>query len=217
MKLAQGLNLKASPVLDGETIKDIRDMGHSRIFVYDGDIQNVRGVLLVKSLLGLSPEEKKELASLTLRQPIVVKPTLNLLTVLNEFQKGIAHIALLSENPTSVQKAWEEGRPIPPDAAPVGFLTLEDVIERLLKEDIKDEDDIEREQSREKAVNILEKTGKLTVVKSWAARAKEEVSRQHGGLNRQISRLRSGAVRKDASRREMNVPLLGDQGQTGVP
>ena len=44
-------------LLDTTTIKTINENGHSRIPVYRGERENIVGVLFVKSLLELDPED----------------------------------------------------------------------------------------------------------------------------------------------------------------
>merc|ERR1712203_427661 len=76
-----------------------------------------------------------------------------MLDLLNLFQEEQCHLALLTNEPDVVKKCWSEDAEIPPHVHMAGIITMEDIIECLLEEDIKDEfdrtpeaDPIERER-----------------------------------------------------------------------
>ena len=81
-----------------------------------------------------------------LKVPVVLGPEENLLQVLSKFQEGMCHLGVVSPRPEEAERALLAGEPIPADARPTGFLSLEDVIEHLLKEEMYDEVDAERER-----------------------------------------------------------------------
>jgi len=141
-------------LLDMKKMEDIDKWGHSRVFVFRRDSPNadeewgsdIIGVLLLKKLLTLDPNAgtpMQRMASV-LKPPILITPTENLLTILNKFQEGQCHMAIVTVDPEAVQRALDENEPIPEHARPTMFCTLEDIIEELLKEEIYDEEDIER-------------------------------------------------------------------------
>jgi len=135
-------SLKSNAVLGLDTMASIMDWSHSRLLVYDGDKDNIMGVLIVKKLIVVNPDDNRKLDSLhILRKPAVLSDTDTLLQILNHFQVGRSHVAILSSDPEAVKKAWAANTPIPVEARPTMFCTLEDVIEELLKEEIHDEDD----------------------------------------------------------------------------
>lgn len=67
--------------------------GHSRVPVFDGERRNVRGLLLVKRLIVLDPEDARPIASLPLRPVVFVGPSAPLFGMLNQFQTGSAAAA----------------------------------------------------------------------------------------------------------------------------
>jgi len=78
---------------------------------------------------------------LGLRPPVILSLNTPALDALNEFQRTRTHFAVVCNDPQTVRRAILDGRPIPPDVHMAGIVTLEDIIERLLKEDIEDETD----------------------------------------------------------------------------
>lgn len=78
----------------------IMSSGYSRIPVYQSkDPNHIRGFLLVKRLIVMDPSSRRAVGSLSLRQPIVVSPQCPLIDLLNTFQEGKSHLALVSEEP----------------------------------------------------------------------------------------------------------------------
>lgn len=119
-----------------------RSLPNKKVSV-DADTRQVLGLVVLKRLICVNPEDKRELEK-TLgrwRRPLVFHPDMSCLQVLNEFQEGKSHIGILSPDPQAVKDAWKNQSDIPKHALPVGFLTLEDVIEELLKEEVFDEED----------------------------------------------------------------------------
>ena len=86
-------------------------------------------MLLVRVLISYDPEDALPVASF----PLATLPETGLdtscLNILNYFQEGKSHMIVVSENP---------GEP----TGAVGVLTLEDVIEELIGEEIVDESDV---------------------------------------------------------------------------
>ncbi|CAE8622795.1 unnamed protein product, partial [Polarella glacialis] len=132
--------ISSNTILDHDTLAQLLHWGHSRIFVYNGDRLNIRGVLMVKKLIVLDPNDKRPISHIPLRKPIVIKPQETLLSTLNLFQMGHSHLALISADPEAVRQAWEHGHAIPSHAVPLGFLTIEDIFEEMLKESVFDEE-----------------------------------------------------------------------------
>jgi metal transporter CNNM len=115
--------------------------GHSRIPIYEQNRNNIRGLLLVKKLIVISPEDSRSVRSLGLRKPLFITPDHALLDVLNVFQQGKSHLAIICADPAAVEMALKKGEEIPANIEMHGILTLEDVLERLIKEEITDETD----------------------------------------------------------------------------
>ncbi|XP_055808465.1 DUF21 domain-containing protein At2g14520-like [Solanum dulcamara] len=198
--------------LDGKLDRNLTNLilekGHSRIPIYYDQPTNIVGLLLVKNLLTIHPADETLVRSVTIRKIPRVSYTMRLDDILNEFQKGHSHMAVvtrecnkktdqpasnslahnsvqdvrvdiederpLPEKSTSLQKGKslanggntsarrnrnrsrrcskdmyadilridENGLPnIPDDEEVVGIITMEDVIEELLQEEIFDETD----------------------------------------------------------------------------
>ncbi|XP_060168031.1 DUF21 domain-containing protein At4g33700 isoform X2 [Lycium barbarum] len=200
--------------LDRNLMNLILEKGHSRIPVYYDQPTNIIGLILVKNLLTVHPEDGTPVKNVTIRRIPRVPDSMHLDDILNEFQKGHSHMAVVVrqcnkdmdaskspvENPVkdvrvdidgekttpekslktkrSLQK-WKsfpnggnasfkstrskkwtknmysdilriDGNPLPKlpeEEEVVGIITMEDVIEELLQEEIFDETDHHEEDS----------------------------------------------------------------------
>ncbi|GKV23783.1 hypothetical protein SLEP1_g33479 [Rubroshorea leprosula] len=198
--------------LDKGLMSLILEKGHSRVPVYYEQPTNIIGLILVKNLLTIHPEDEVPVKNITIRRIPRVLETLPLYDILNEFQKGHSHLAVvveqcnkteqqpsvdLADNPTTEVRVDIEGdKPpqekslktkrslrkgksspagsqsykrdkkwtkdlnsdileindsplptLPEEEKAVGIITMEDVIEELLKEEIFDETDHHFEDS----------------------------------------------------------------------
>jgi len=111
-----------------EVIELVKKKGHSRIPVYDEDVDKIVGILFVKNLLEYKNNKKKfdSLADLV-KKPYYVPETKKIDELLREFQKERIHLAIVVD---------EYG-------GTAGLVTLEDVIEEIVGE-IQDEYDNEK-------------------------------------------------------------------------
>ncbi len=134
--------LSTDTKLDSETLGSLLQAGHSRVPVFENHPHNIRGMLLVKRLIVLNPEEKREVGSLPLLEPLVVGSDCSLLDLLYMFSAGKSHLAIICSDPDRVTYSLREGLVIPVNIHMAGIVTLEDVIERLIKHDIQDESDM---------------------------------------------------------------------------
>eukprot|EP00510_Aplanochytrium_minuta_P005177 CAMPEP_0184025440 /NCGR_PEP_ID=MMETSP0954-20121128/12807_1 /TAXON_ID=627963 /ORGANISM="Aplanochytrium sp, Strain PBS07" /LENGTH=174 /DNA_ID=CAMNT_0026309215 /DNA_START=371 /DNA_END=897 /DNA_ORIENTATION=- len=66
---------------------------------------------------------------------------MTLLELLNHFQVGKSHMAFVCTDPKRVESAIRSGKSLPKDIKVMGMLTLEDLIEILIQENITDETD----------------------------------------------------------------------------
>ncbi|TID23921.1 hypothetical protein CANINC_003082 [Pichia inconspicua] len=122
--------LPSDRILDEDTIEEIFDAGFSRIPIYyPGEPHNYVGMLLVRILISYDPEDALPISSFPLATLPETSLNTSCLNILNYFQEGKSHMVVVSENPGS-------------DTGARGVLTLEDVIEELIGEEIVDETDV---------------------------------------------------------------------------
>ncbi|MCO5567069.1 hypothetical protein L7F22_020754 [Adiantum nelumboides] len=80
--------------LDMKTMRLILSKNHSRVPVYMGSPANIIGLILVKNLLVVRPEDNLPLKQYsTIRRMPRVEENMPLYDILNEFQKGHSHMA----------------------------------------------------------------------------------------------------------------------------
>ena len=127
--------------LDFETMAQIMASGFSRVPVYDSHKHNVCGLLLVKKLIVLDPEDARPVSEVLTRKPEAVALDASLLDVLETFASGRSHLAVVTNEPERVEEALRKGEPIPASVHMAGILTLEDVLERVIQWSISDETD----------------------------------------------------------------------------
>jgi metal transporter CNNM len=100
---------------------------------------------LTRQLIVIDADDKRPLSTLPLVLPQCVSPFISLVDLLNIFQERCSwrtcHLAVVCELPALASKALDQGLPIPKDAKVLGIVTMEDVIEQLIKENILDEFD----------------------------------------------------------------------------
>ncbi|KAJ1646126.1 hypothetical protein LPJ64_002364 [Coemansia asiatica] len=187
--------------LDRQLLTEMLRQGHSRVPVYEGSKANVVGVLLVKSLILLDPDDEVPVRDVRIADIPLVTPDISLYDILNAFQEGGSHMAVvvgpknssaainaikspstfkgsrLETTPLLVEEEASEGpslaatRVVTPSPlplvrklsgyikgthkvfgeiseetvrgfVPIGIITLEDVIEELIQEEIIDETDV---------------------------------------------------------------------------
>lgn len=124
--LDQVFMLAADTAIDHGAFEEIVRRGYSRVPVYAGRRENIVGVLLVKRLLGSHLIGPVPVSALPLSPVPTVGSRQSLFTILHEFQQGQSHLAVVMDEP---------------QRAPIGIITMEDVIEELIQEEIADETD----------------------------------------------------------------------------
>ncbi len=118
------------------------------------DISGIIGVLLVRQLIVVDSSESRPISNVELRRPSCIPPDMHLVDVINHFQasggrgNGGLHLAIVCMRPDAASSALERSAPVPHEAGVVGIITLEDVVEELLQEEIYDEADRDLEFSR---------------------------------------------------------------------
>jgi len=122
------LDLQTASLTDA--VQSFLDYGYSRLPVYDGKIDNIRGLLYAKDLLPTLKAEDKEVdLSKLLREPYFIPETKKADDLLTEMQESRFHMAIVVDEYGGVS----------------GVVTLEDIIEEIIGE-IQDEyDDLEED------------------------------------------------------------------------
>ncbi|PKK28239.1 cyclin and CBS domain divalent metal cation transport mediator 2 [Columba livia] len=129
--------IAAEAVLDFNTMSEIMESGYTRIPVFEGDRSNIVDLLFVKDLAFVDPDDCTPLKTITrfYNHPLhFVFNDTKLDAMLEEFKKGKSHLAI-------VQRVNNEGEG-DPFYEVLGIVTLEDVIEEIIKSEILDETDL---------------------------------------------------------------------------
>ncbi|CAG2119887.1 unnamed protein product, partial [Medioppia subpectinata] len=144
--------LSYNTVLNFEAMNTINSQGYSRVPVFEGDRNNVVGILHAKDLAFTDPDNNMPIKALIefYKHPLYfVYEDVTLDVMLNEFKQGKSHMAF-------VRKIIDDGINDPVYEL-AGVVTLEDVIEELIQAEINDETDVisdnRRKQKRKEAVN----------------------------------------------------------------
>lgn len=128
--IADVFTLSTDDILNEETVEKILTAGYSRIPVHaPGDSANFVGMLLTKRLITYDPEDARPVKDFQISTLPETGPDTSCLDILNFFQEGKSHMALISNDPGGQTGA-------------LGVITLEDVIEELIGEEIIDETDV---------------------------------------------------------------------------
>ncbi|XP_015252661.1 PREDICTED: metal transporter CNNM3 isoform X1 [Cyprinodon variegatus] len=128
--------LPSSAVLDFSTMSEIMQSGYTRVPIYEEERSNIVEILYVKDLALVDPEDCTPMTTITkfYNHPLhFVFNDTKLDAMLEEFKKGNSHMAI-------VQKVNNEGEG-DPFYEVLGLVTLEDVIEEVIKSEILDESD----------------------------------------------------------------------------
>ncbi|KAF1375742.1 hypothetical protein PFLUV_G00223350 [Perca fluviatilis] len=129
--------LSSDAVLDFCTMSDVMQSGFTRIPVYENERSNIVDILFVKDLAFVDPDDCTPLKTITqfYNHPMhCVFSDTKLDVMLEEFKRGKSHLAV-------VQRVNSEGEG-DPFYEVMGIVTLEDVIEEIIKSEIVDETDL---------------------------------------------------------------------------
>ena len=155
-----------STLLSETGVVKIHASGFSRIPVFKENPQRKKdktaivGILLTKQLIVVNPEEKRPVTSMPLYRPLCVGPDTPLVHLVNIFQTGGhamqgGHLALVCARPSVGNMALESDQPLPEAAGLMGVITLEDVLETILQEQIYDENDVSGEGKETSTLVLL--------------------------------------------------------------
>ncbi|XP_067262036.1 metal transporter CNNM4 isoform X3 [Chanodichthys erythropterus] len=139
--------INSDTVLDFNTMSEIMESGYTRIPVYEDERTNIVDILFVKDLAFVDPDDCTTLKTITkfYNHPVhFVFHDTKLDSMLEEFKKGKSHLAI-------VQKVNNEGEG-DPFYEVLGLVTLEDVIEEIIKSEILDESDLYTDNRNRKKV-----------------------------------------------------------------
>ncbi|CCV00555.1 unnamed protein product [Malassezia sympodialis ATCC 42132] len=117
-------------VLDEDGVLELVKSGYSRVPIHEPHRPDaILGMLLVKQLIQYDPEDAWPVSRFNLMPLPEASPDLNLLDAINYMQFGRSHMILVSKHP---------GEP----SGAMGVVTLEDIIEEMIGEEIVDETDV---------------------------------------------------------------------------
>ncbi|KZT24395.1 DUF21-domain-containing protein [Neolentinus lepideus HHB14362 ss-1] len=123
------VTLSSDLILDHKAIDALLSSGYSRFPVHKpGEPLSFVGLLLIKKLLKYDPAAALPVSDVKLSILPEAHPSINCFQALDYFQTGRAHLLLISRTPG-----------VPGGA--IGVITLEDIIEEIITEEIIDETD----------------------------------------------------------------------------
>ncbi|XP_073452228.1 metal transporter CNNM2 isoform X1 [Aquarana catesbeiana] len=159
--------------LDFNTMSEIMESGYTRIPVYEGDRSNIVDLLFVKDLAFVDPDDCTPLKTITkfYNHPLhFVFNDTKLDAMLEEFKKGKSHLAI-------VQRVNNEGEG-DPFYEVLGIVTLEDVIEEIIKSEILDETDLYTDNRTKKKITHRERKQDFSAFKQTDNEMKVKISPQ---------------------------------------
>ncbi|XP_078499802.1 metal transporter CNNM2 isoform X2 [Lissotriton helveticus] len=160
-------------VLDFNAMSEIMESGYTRIPVYEGERSNIVDLLFVKDLAFVDPDDCTPLKTITrfYNHPLhFVFNDTKLDAMLEEFKKGKSHLAI-------VQRVNNEGEG-DPFYEVLGIVTLEDVIEEIIKSEILDETDLYTDNRTKKKVTHRERKQDFSAFKQADSEMKVKISPQ---------------------------------------
>ncbi|XP_078430491.1 CBS domain protein (DUF21) [Wolffia australiana] len=108
--ISETFSININGKFDRALMQMILDKGHSRVPVYYGRPTNIVGLVLVKNLLYIHPSDEVPVMNVTIRKIPRVPEDKPLYDILNEFQNGHSHMAVVMKQ---TLPAEEEQQPQP--------------------------------------------------------------------------------------------------------
>ncbi|XP_062375335.1 metal transporter CNNM2a isoform X1 [Sardina pilchardus] len=165
--------ITSEAILDFNTMSEIMESGYTRIPVFEGERSNIVDLLFVKDLAFVDPDDCTPLKTITkfYSHPLhFVFNDTKLDAMLEEFKKGKSHLAI-------VQRVNNEGEG-DPFYEVLGIVTLEDVIEEIIKSEILDETDLYTDNKTKKRIVHRERKQDFSAFKPVESELKVKVSPQ---------------------------------------
>ncbi|XP_024914306.1 metal transporter CNNM2 isoform X2 [Cynoglossus semilaevis] len=159
--------------LDFNTMSEIMKSGYTRIPVFEGERSNIVDLLFVKDLAFVDPDDCTPLKTITrfYSHPLhFVFNDTKLDAMLEEFKKGKSHLAI-------VQRVNNEGEG-DPFYEVLGIVTLEDIIEEIIKSEILDETDLYTDNKTKKKITHRERKQDFSAFKPTDNEMKVKISPQ---------------------------------------
>ncbi|MFC1644448.1 CNNM domain-containing protein [Patescibacteria group bacterium] len=117
-------SLDSETILSHEILEKVKEKGFTRIPIFEGDIDNINGLLYSKDLIGIC--EDRKISSLVREDKLIkISGDKKLDSLLSEFIKKKSHFAFVYNEYGELE----------------GAITLEDIIEEVLRVEIVDEND----------------------------------------------------------------------------
>eukprot|EP00899_Mesostigma_viride_P005611 jgi/Mesvir1/15050/Mv14702-RA.1 len=163
----QVFSLPQDAVLDGPTMETLLVRGHSRVPVCAShDPTEFLGLIMVKNLILLNPEDATPLELIPMRPLMRVPADTKLSSMLEQFRIQRGHMALVMGPSPPAEGGMGLGGQAVKDALEsdssswsrvLGIITLEDVLEELLQVEIEDETD--RDSSHDNVDAVRQQVG----------------------------------------------------------
>ena len=118
-------------LLDEQNVARIYGSAYSRIPVYEtredkNDKTGIRGIFMTRQLIMVKPNKEMSVSSLRMHVPFCISPKMNLVDLVNLFQKGRGgkggHMALVCSRPDLGNRALDSNEAIPKDAGLIGYV-----------------------------------------------------------------------------------------------
>ncbi|KAI7805383.1 metal transporter CNNM2a isoform X1 [Triplophysa rosa] len=165
--------IASDAILDFNTMSEIMESGYTRIPVYEGEKCHIVDLLFVKDLAFVDPDDCTPLKTITkfYSHPLhFVFNDTKLDAMLEEFKKGKSHLAI-------VQRVNNEGEG-DPFYEVLGIVTLEDVIEEIIKSEILDETDLYTDNKTKKKIAHRERKQDFSAFKPTDNELRMKISPQ---------------------------------------
>lgn len=118
--------LRPDTLVDADKIDEIKASGHSRIPIFDAELSKCFGILLQKDLVDIDFDERAFRVSELLLRPVQIIGSMTALdTAFRKFISSHKHLM-----------------PVERDDKIIGIITIEDILEEIIGQEIEDEKDI---------------------------------------------------------------------------